>query len=251
MACSGDNHIGFGEDINVVSMGKPSHDFACTQDADVARFVGELELVGGRNEAISAKTTYSLSSSRVSVSPKQKLCSWADVVRKKVLVSAQQEISEKLRADDKALGYGRLESRISGEGPDEVMDDLVGLNKLNKENGGLESKEITCNSHKEATKIVCNPNRAVVEEDQVVGGESFERFELPEFQVSPKKSKRKERKFGSLFALQDKDHLGDNGVSVLGNEVSILEVEGYKNISVVRKTFTEKRVVMAMFSGNE
>ncbi|KAK8713911.1 hypothetical protein V6N13_149113 [Hibiscus sabdariffa] len=83
MACSRDNHIGFGEEINAVSMGKPSHDSACSQDVDVARFVGELELVGCRNKTISAKTAYSLSSSRVSVSPKQKDCNWIDVVRKK------------------------------------------------------------------------------------------------------------------------------------------------------------------------
>ncbi|KAK8561730.1 hypothetical protein V6N12_048794 [Hibiscus sabdariffa] len=79
MACSRDNHIGFGEEINAVSMGKPSHDSACSQDVDVARFVGELELVGCRNKTISAKTAYSLSSSRVSVSPKQKDCNWIDV----------------------------------------------------------------------------------------------------------------------------------------------------------------------------
>ncbi|KAK8657565.1 hypothetical protein V6N13_035796 [Hibiscus sabdariffa] len=130
------------------------------------------------------------------------------------------------------------------------MEDLVGLNKLNKDNGGLGSKEIIFNPNKAASKSVCNPNRAVVENDQVVGRESFESFELLEFQVSPKNSKRKERKFGSLFSLQDKggsrgvdcyskkgttssDHLGDLWDSVLDNEVSILEVEGLKVVGEV------------------
>ncbi|KAK8992115.1 hypothetical protein V6N11_045007 [Hibiscus sabdariffa] len=46
-------------------MGKPSHDYAGTQDEDVSRFVGELELVGRRTEAISAETAFSHSSLRV------------------------------------------------------------------------------------------------------------------------------------------------------------------------------------------
>ncbi|KAK9035107.1 hypothetical protein V6N11_077157 [Hibiscus sabdariffa] len=73
MACPGDNHFGLEEEINAVCMEKPS------QDVYVSRFIGELKLVGCRNEAISAKTVYPLSPSRVSVSPKQKDCSWADV----------------------------------------------------------------------------------------------------------------------------------------------------------------------------
>ncbi|KAK8585423.1 hypothetical protein V6N13_050402 [Hibiscus sabdariffa] len=62
---SGDNPIGIDEAINVVCMGKSSHDYESTQNKDESRSIGEPDLVGCRPEAHSVDSVSTHSSNSV------------------------------------------------------------------------------------------------------------------------------------------------------------------------------------------
>ncbi|KAL4312316.1 hypothetical protein GQ457_01G010310 [Hibiscus cannabinus] len=121
-----------------------------------------------------------------SVGPDSSRPSWADMVRKSITNNTELEapnpVLDRIREDVESMGLGRQDSLFKerNEGNSEIKSPNEELGHNKEDEGEIHSEEISETEERE------------------------ENFESPENRNSRKIQKRKERRFGSLFELQDK-----------------------------------------------
>ncbi|KAL4324756.1 hypothetical protein GQ457_11G000030 [Hibiscus cannabinus] len=188
MNCEHNDEIDL-EDVNsvdraAVDMGKNNTEFIpITVNLDNSE--EEKSLDGEKSFGGHQTATRALDISN-SVGPDSSRPSWADMARKSLTNNTELEapnpVLDRIREDVESMGLGRQDSLFKerNEGNSEIKSPNEELGHNKEDEGEIHSEEISETEERE------------------------ENFESPENRNSRKIQKRKERRFGSLFELQDK-----------------------------------------------